>query len=149
MLRNEGTIQHGDQSRLKKKGGEHRPTKHDGGDGAITSCSLPSGVTRRVRARLSTSGGSCVCVRAEMQAANDRTTKRCFPSAAQRPSNPTGHSTAAPAASLISALTCGRASCTLNQEGGRFPHPAPPQHHHNISNTHPELRFPKYLHVLF
>ncbi|KAK5876762.1 hypothetical protein CesoFtcFv8_026085 [Champsocephalus esox] len=33
------------------------------------------------------------CMSGERQAANDRTTKRCFPSAAQRPSNPAGHIT--------------------------------------------------------
>ncbi len=50
---------------------------------------------------------SCMC--REMQAANDRMTKRCFPSAAQRSSNPTGHLTQRlllHAALLISDLTC-------------------------------------------
>lgn len=69
------------------------------------------------------------CVRGAAQAANGRTTKRCFPSAAQPPSNPTGPRTQRlllHAAALISALTRSRASRTQNEKGDASLTPAPP-----------------------
>lgn len=120
-----GTIQHGDQRGMKKRGG-HRPTKHR----RRSQSELFAAVGRHTACESTfMDDRSCMCK--EMQAANDKTTKRCFPSTAQRPSNRTGHRTQRlllHAASLISALTCDRASCTQNGKGDGSLTPLP--HHH-------------------
>lgn len=96
-----GTIQHGDQRGLGKRGG------------TPANKTQAQELERAVRCRQA-SHGDRSCMSREMQAANDRTTKSCFPSAALRPSNPTSRlpqRLLLHAASLISALTCARASC--------------------------------------
>lgn len=110
----------------KKRGG-HRPTKHR----RRSQSELFAAVGRHTACESTfMDDWSCMCK--EMQAANDRTTKRCFPSTAQRPSNRTGHRTQRlllHAASLISALTCDRASCTQNGKGDGSLTPLPHHHH--------------------
>lgn len=85
----EGTIQHGDQRGMKRKG-KHRPTKR-----RRRSYNELFAAVGRHTACESTFIADRSCMYDESQAANDRTTKRCFSSAAQRPSNPTGHLIAA------------------------------------------------------
>lgn len=110
-----------------KEGGKHRLTKH-----RREGYNEMSAAVRRHTACGRTSIDYWCCVFREKQASNDRTTKRCFPSAAQRTSNPSGHLTqrlVLHAASLISALTCNRESCLRNEKGDG-PLTQFLQHHH-------------------